>query len=123
MADAAEENGVDLTNKQKVTEYLRSQVSVSFSFAFELEVGALVGDATEKRGTDLPSFLRSYSSESLQVMECVAEANAQWDERNTGGSQSASQPARPKPLIRLRVRSSSLSLLPSLLLYFSTSFI
>lgn len=42
MADAAEENGVDLTNKQKVTEYLRSQVSVSFSSAFELEVGALV---------------------------------------------------------------------------------
>ncbi|KAL7409704.1 Metallo-dependent phosphatase-like protein [Mrakia frigida] len=68
MADAAEENGVDLTNKQKVTEYLRSQ-----------------------------------------VMECVAEANAQWDERNTGGSQSASQPARPKPLIRLRVETTGVT--------------
>jgi len=33
MADAAEDHGLDLTNKQKVTEFLRSQVSFpSFDF-------------------------------------------------------------------------------------------
>jgi hypothetical protein len=33
MADAAEDDGLDLENKQKVTDYLRAQVRLSLPFS------------------------------------------------------------------------------------------
>ncbi|CED84872.1 dna repair exonuclease [Phaffia rhodozyma] len=62
LSVVAEETGLNLENKPKVTEYLRQQ-----------------------------------------VLKCVAEANAKWDEKNLSLSPEVDGPKRPKPLIRLKV--------------------
>lgn len=90
MEDEAEESGLDLSNKVKVTEWLRDKVRHLAPFC------RLFPNSSDQVLSILP-----------QVMECVKEANAEWDRKNLGegpSSQEVEQAQRLKPLIRLKVR-------------------
>lgn len=89
MEDEAEESGLDLSNKVKVTEWLRDKVCQLAPFC------RLFPHSFDQDLSILP-----------QVMECVKEANAEWDRKNLGedrSPQEVEQAQRPKPLIRLKV--------------------